>query len=155
MLAEEPKRKSQTLAMALLLVVVIAVGAGVWYLETAGPPEEPELVLTPEAKEYTSSLQLSGVTMQAHDNALGQTLVEIMGDITNAGDRPLENVMLNCVFFDINGMEIMREPLAIVRVRDGVLAPGETRSFRLPFDSIPEGWNQMMPRLVIAAITFS
>jgi len=155
MTSEKPKRKSRTVAVALLLVVLIAVGVGVWYLETAGPPEERELVLTPEAKDYVYSLRLHGTDMRAHENALGQTLVEVTGNITNNGDRPLRSVVVNCIFQDINGMEIMREPLAIVRERDGVLAPGETRAFRLPFDAIPEGWNQIMPMLAIAEITFA
>jgi hypothetical protein len=36
----------------------------------------------------------------------------------------------------------------------GGLAPGETKQFRLPFDDIPENWNQVMPQLVIAQIQF-
>jgi len=35
------------------------------------------------------------------------------------------------------------------------LKPGETRAFRLPFDDIPEGWNNQLPQLVIARIDFS
>lgn len=155
MMEQKPKSKSRTVAVAVLLVVLVAVGAAVWYLETASPPEAREFELTQEARDYLPNLQLAGATMEAHENALGQTLVEIKGDITNAGDRPLEEVVLNCIFYDINGMEIMREPVAIVRARDGVLAPGETRPFRLPFDSIPEGWNQVSPTMAIAEITFA
>jgi hypothetical protein len=36
----------------------------------------------------------------------------------------------------------------------GGLKPGETKSFRLPFDAVPAGWNQQMPNLVIAGIDF-
>ena len=35
------------------------------------------------------------------------------------------------------------------------LKPGETRTFRLPFDDIPGGWNNQMPQLVIARIEFA
>ena len=38
--------------------------------------------------------------------------------------------------------------------KTGGEAPGETKQFRLPFDSIPESWNQARPDLVIAAIDF-
>jgi hypothetical protein len=37
----------------------------------------------------------------------------------------------------------------------GGLAPGETKPFRLPFDDIPESWNQMLPQIVIARIEFA
>jgi hypothetical protein len=36
----------------------------------------------------------------------------------------------------------------------GGLKPAETKAFRLPFDNIPQGWNNQMPQLVIAGIVF-
>jgi hypothetical protein len=36
----------------------------------------------------------------------------------------------------------------------GDLGPGDTKSFRLAFDSIPESWNKQMPDLVIAQVVF-
>jgi hypothetical protein len=35
------------------------------------------------------------------------------------------------------------------------LKPHETRAFRLPFDDLPEGWNQTVPGMVIAGIAFA
>jgi hypothetical protein len=42
----------------------------------------------------------------------------------------------------------------VVGGRTGSLTAGETKSFRLPFDTIPETWNQAMPTLIIAQIQF-
>jgi hypothetical protein len=155
MTPDTDQRKRRSLASFALLVVLVAIAGGaVWWLERSGPADPPEPTLTQEAKDYTSNLALANVEMKATDNALGQTLVEIEGDISNRGDRTLRRVVLTCQFFDINGIEIMREPLPIVRERDGKFAPGETRRFRLPFDAIPDGWNQAMPRLMIAEIVF-
>ena len=39
--------------------------------------------------------------------------------------------------------------------KTGGLKPGETKSFRLPFDDLPASWNQAMPQLVIAGVKFS
>jgi hypothetical protein len=36
----------------------------------------------------------------------------------------------------------------------GGLKPGESKPFRLPFDDIPESWNNEIPRLVIASVQF-
>jgi hypothetical protein len=66
----------------------------------------------------------------------------------------LVSVELNCVFYDPYGQVVLRERVPIVRSRQGGLNPGETREFRLAFDTIPESWNQMLPQLVIAQITF-
>jgi hypothetical protein len=41
-----------------------------------------------------------------------------------------------------------------VSAKIGAVAPEQIKPFRLPFDDIPESWNQMMPQLVMAAIEF-
>jgi hypothetical protein len=63
-------------------------------------------------------------------------------------------VDLTCVFYDRYGQIVLRERSSIVRAKDGGLKPGETKPFRLPFDSLPESWNQGMPQLVIGQIVF-
>ncbi len=150
---QQPQRNSRLLLL-LLLIVLGAGGALVWYLSQPPNPVARIPVLTPEAKAYTKYLKLSGVEMKATDNALGQTLVEITGKITNTGDKALKSVSLTCVFYDPYNKVLVREVVPIVRSRDGVLYPDETRKFRLPFDSLPKEWNQRMPQLVIAEIIF-
>jgi hypothetical protein len=83
-----------------------------------------------------------------------QAVVEITGRITNAGDRPLRIVEINCVFFDPYGQVVLRERVPIVRQSMGGLGVGQTTSFRLPFDNLPQSWNQALPQLVIARIIF-
>ena len=150
---EQPKRKKKGAIVTLLVLAVLGAGA-IWWLEQGGGEGPAEPVLTPEAKAYTRNLELGDVNMKATDNVLGQMLLEIEGRITNAGDRPVSHVELTCLFYDPYGVEMWRERVAIVRADHGVLNPGETRKFRLPFDSIPDGWNQVMPRLIIAQILF-
>ena len=74
--------------------------------------------------------------------------------VANAGDRALTIVDINCVFYDGYGQLVLRKRVPIVSERMGGLKPGETKSFRLPFDEIPESWNQAMPQLVIAGVKF-
>ena len=61
---------------------------------------------------------------------------------------------INCVFYDAYGQVVLRERVPIVSTKIGALAPGQTKPFRLPFDNVPESWNQVMPQLVIAGIEF-
>ena len=89
--------------------------------------------------------------MQATQNFMNQQVVEIQGKIANKGRRKLASVEVFCLFSAVNGKQIYQERLPIVKS----LAPQESRSFRLPFDTLPEGWNQAMPRLVIARISFA
>ena len=108
-------------------------------------------VLTAEGRAYVKNLQLSDVNMQASDTLARQTLTEILGNIKNNGDRSVSRVDVTCVFYDANGRPIYQERVGMVR---GTLKPGETRRFRLAFDTIPDGWNNQLPSLHIALVVF-
>jgi hypothetical protein len=134
-------------------VVVVAGGFLWWWLKqpvqpAQGPP------ITPEAKAYVRNLRLAEVEMKAAESFMRQAVVEITGKIGNAGERPLKQVDLNCVFYDPYGQLVLRERVSIVKPRSGGLKPGETKSFRLAFDNLPQSWNQALPQLVIAGIQF-
>ena len=125
------------------------------YLEYASKRRAPDAPLTPEAKAYVRHLQLSDVEMKATESYLKQTVVEIQGKIANAGDRGVGVVEIYCVFYDSYGQMVLRQRVPIVSLAMGGLKPGEVKSFRLPFDEIPQSWNQQMPQLVIAGVKFS
>ncbi len=135
--------------LALVCAALIA------YLEFAPRKPISEMELTPEAKAYVRNLQLSDVTMQANQSLFNQVVVEIQGKIANGGDGPLDVVEIYCVFHDSYGQMVLRKRVPIVSPKMGGLKPGETKSFRLPFDELPESWNHAMPSLVIAGIRFS
>lgn len=153
-MASKPESKPLiSLPMILVICLGIAIAGGIWVLERnpAGPSQP---VLTPEAKAYVRNLKLSGVEMKAAESAVKLQLVEIVGNIGNAGDRPLKSVQIQCIFYDPYGQVVLKERVEIVRAKSGGLKPGETKSFRLPFDSLPGSWNQGLPQLVIAQIVF-
>lgn len=151
-----PSNKTNYLPLAIVSILVVVLGGAVWFLllRGGGQPVTPN-PLTPEAKAYVRNLGLAEVEMKAKENALGGMLMEITGKITNKGDRVLRSVELNCIFYDPYGQPVLRERVPIVRYKEGAgVQPGETRSFRMPFDAIPAGWNQALPQLVIAGIDF-
>jgi hypothetical protein len=135
--------------------MILLGGAFYGYTEWSARHAGEVLALTPEAKAYTRNLKLDGVTMQATASYIGQDVVEIEGKIANAGARPLDTVEIYCIFRDAYGQLVLRKRLPIVSPRMGGLKPGESKSFRLPFDELPESWNQAMPQLVIAGVKFS
>jgi len=142
--------------MAIAISAVLALGiAGFVFLDHASKqPPPPPPPLTADAKAYVKNLKLANVDIKAHESFLKQAVVEITGEITNAGDRVLKTVELNCVFYDPNGQVVLRQRVPIVGAQAAGLGPSETKSFRLPFDTVPENWNNVMPQLVIAGITF-
>jgi hypothetical protein len=152
-----PKKKQVSIPpLAIVIVLLLAAGlAGFLYLERAAKqPPPPPPPLTAEARAYVRYLKLADVEMKAHESYLKQSVVEITGSIENAGARKLDLVEITCVFYDAYGQVVLRERVPIVSKKIGSVAAGETKSFRLPFDNIPESWNQMMPQLVIARIDF-
>ena len=136
-------------------VVVLLAAAGWGYMRYLDRHGNGDIPLTAEARAYARNLQLSDVEMKASENYFQQAVVEIEGKIANTGDRPLDTVEIYCVFRDPYGQLVLRRRLAIVSARMGGLKPGETKSFRLPFDDLPASWNQAMPQLVIAGVKFS
>jgi hypothetical protein len=137
--------------LAALALIGLAVFGYVQYAARHAPADAP---LTPEAKAYVRNLQLSDVDIKANKSYLNQMVVEINGRIANAGDRPLDTVEIYCVFYDSYNQMVLKSRVPIVSPRMGGLKPGETKSFRLPFDEIPDSWNQAMPQLVIAGVKF-
>jgi hypothetical protein len=142
--------------VAVYIVAALCLSGAALFLYLQHTPRlaTKALPLSPEAKAYVSSLRLSDVSMKATQNYALQTLVEIEGKIGNAGERPLEAVEIYCYFYNSYGEMVFRPRVAIVTPRMGGLKPGETKTFRLPFDEIPPSWNQTMPQMVIAGVRF-
>lgn len=148
-------RREFGIGLPVYIVAAVCVLGGALFLyprverQTAKAPP-----LSSEAKAYVRNLHLSDVSMKATQNYALQTLVEIEGKIGNSGDRSLEAVEIYCYFYDSYGQMVFRPRIAIVTSRMGGLKPGETKTFRLPFDEIPPSWNQTMPQMVIAGVKF-
>ncbi len=137
---------------ALVLAAIICMAI---YLGRSRPEAAPDGPASAKARAYVSNLTLSDVRMTASENFMKQQLVQIDGKITNDGQQPVQSVDVYCVFRSVDGREIYRERAPIVRSKGVPLRPKETRPFRLAFDFLPDSWNQALPTLVVAQITFA
>jgi hypothetical protein len=147
------KKQEPSLPLPAIITIVagtVLVGAGYLFV-SKDSPQPQQAALTAEAKGYVRNLKLADVEYKATAAYLGGELIEVLGKITNAGDRELQRVELNCVFYDSIGQVVRRARVPIVK---SLLKPGELRAFRLPFDDIPQSWNRTPPQMVIAHITF-
>jgi uncharacterized membrane protein len=153
--AASPPRKLPLVPIAAGVFVVLAIVGGLVYLNRPAPPSRQNEPASQEAKAYVPNLRLSDVTMQATENLVKQQVVEVQGKISNDGPRALKSVDIYCLFYGIDGREVHRERMPILQAKGRPLQPRETRDFRLPFDTLPDGWNQAVPRMVIAQITFA
>jgi len=135
-----------TLGIALLLG-----GGFAFYLIRSAPASDTLPPLAPEAKAYVRNLALSDVTLKATESYVKQMVTEIEGKVANNGDRTVTQAEVYCVFYNSYGEVVRRERAVVIKAP---LKPGETRAFRLPFDDIPQSWNNQMPQLVIARVEF-
>jgi len=150
----EVKISPATIVIGLAIVLILGVFGWLTFGPKAAPPPPP--VLSDEARDYLDHLTLEGVRMQASESMANGRLIEILGTIRNNGSRRIKLAEVTCVFRDYGEQVVKRERVPIVggATGNGSLAPGEAKNFRLPFDDVPENWNQVMPTLVIAQIQF-
>ncbi len=153
-MVSEPTQERSNLIIPLVIIVALLpiIGGAWWYLDRSAAKTPAAAPLTAEAKAYVPNLKLGSVEMRGAKNLTGAATVEITGQITNNGTRPISRIELTCIFYDPNGMLVARERVAIVRAE---FKPGETKEFRMPFEGLPDTWNRAMPQLVIANITFA
>jgi hypothetical protein len=152
---EQVKKKPQIGVPVYVAGAIAVLGLAVFlYMQYVAKQAHTDAPLTSEAKAYVKNLKLSDVEIKANKSYLNQMVVEINGKIGNAGDRALDTVEIYCVFYDSYGQLVLRSRVPIVSPRMGGLKQGETKTFRLPFDEVPESWNQAMPQLVIAGVKF-
>ena len=149
-----PDVKISPVTFVVALAGVLIAGVLGWLTFGPKPAAPPAPVLTPEARAYLSSLHLSNVHMQAAESFAQGRLIEILGEVTNAGNRKVKVVEVTCVFKDFSQQEVARERVFVVPPGSDGLAPNQMKPFRLPFDTIPDTWNQIMPSLIIAQIQF-
>ncbi len=149
-----PSKKTPVLPLVLgSIIAVVLIAAAIYLSQPATKP--PETGASTEAKQYLPYLALSDVSIQATENFMKQQVIEVKGKITDNGPRALSSVEVYCLFYSVNGKEIHRERLPILGAKGPPLHSGETRPFRLPFDAVPDGWNQALPKMVIAQIKFA
>lgn len=147
------QKSAVPLIVTVGIVVVLAVAAFA-YLRGSRPATAESTPASTDAKAYVANLALSDVTMKASESLVGQQVVEVEGRIANNGTRTLRGVDVYCLFYGVDGREVYRERVPIVTT--GVpLRPHQIRAFRLPFDHLPDGWNQAVPKMVIAQILFA
>jgi hypothetical protein len=149
-----PRRISPVLLGVGVGVAVILIAAGA-YLSRPAASTVPARA-SAEATAYLGNLQLSGVTMKAAENLMHQQVVYIDGKIANNGARPIERIDIFCIFSGVDGHEVHRERVPVVQASTmAPFGPKQVRAFELPFDNLPDSWNQAMPQLMIAQIRFS
>lgn len=135
-------------------IVVVVVG-----LIVIGLREEPRRSMGPAP--YAANLKISNLKMSAAENFVGATVSYIDGLLTNGGDRTVVGATVRVIFKDDLGQTVgdERVPLHVLQTKgpypDTVdlsaspLPPGQSKTFRLTFESISNQWNHQYPEIQV------
>jgi Protein of unknown function (DUF2393) len=155
----EEERDSSRLIIVIAVAAVIVVMLAIAFL-LREPPKAAKGQAT-----YAASLQFSNFKMSAAENFIGSTVSYIDGTVTNSGDKTVTHAVVEVTFKDGIGQLAQRDevPLQVIRTSGpypeavdlsvSPLAPGQSESFRLTFDSISAQWNRQYPEIRVIDVT--
>lgn len=144
-----------------ILIGVVIVGVIVGLIVLATRAERPKQV---EPPAYSANLKFSDLKTSAAQNFVGATVSYLDGTLTNSGDKTVTHAVVQITFKDDMGQTAQREQLPIHVLRTAgpydeavdlmisPLAPGQSKPFRLTFESISAQWNHEYPELKITDV---
>jgi hypothetical protein len=153
---EETDSSRRTIAIAVAVVIVVTLLAA---FLLRGKPKGPS-----GPPPYAANLKLSDLKMSAAENFVGATVSYVDGTVTNTGNQTVTHVLVEVNFKDDMGQTAQREEIPLqalkttgpypeaVDFRVLPLAAGQSRTFRLTFESISAQWNHQYPEIQITDV---
>ena len=133
-----------------MIVVVGAVSVFLFFgsKQKAVPRPPP----TQEDIAYGEQLQLFELHLSAEENFLNQQITYLDGQITNKGQKIVQQLTMRLLFRDYYGQVILQKDQPVLHESSEPLAPNQTRQFQLRFDYIPQTWNRKIPEFTLLSI---
>lgn len=161
LLQPSPSTRSEESNVRPVLIGVVIVGLVVsalllFFRTQQKPPAPPP--------PYASNLKFSDLKASAAQNFVGATVSYLDGTVTNTGDQTVIHAVVQITFKDDMGQTAQREetPLRVLRTAGpydeavdlnlSSLAPGQSKPFRLTFESISAQWNHAYPDMQITDV---
>ena len=132
-------------------------------------PKGPSSIRPPDGTTVTGIF--GGLRSAAHlasnsaaENFVGATVSYVDGNITNAGNKTVTHVIVQVLFKDELGQLAQREdiPMQVLKTTGpypeavdfsvSPLGPGQSKTFRLTFESISAQWNRQYPEIQVTDV---
>jgi hypothetical protein len=116
------------------------------------------------ADAYATHLPISNVAMSESSNLVGGKVTYLDGQIANTGDRTVTGISVQVLFRNMAHEVAQNETqqLKLIRTRDPYvdvepvsadpIHPGQSRAFRLIFDSVTQDWDGAYPEVRILKV---
>jgi hypothetical protein len=153
------ERETNWRAIGIAVGVVVAIVAILFLISRTEqkPPSNPH--------PYSANVKFSDLKMSAAENFVGATVSYVDGTVTNAGNQTVTHAVVEVTFKDSMGQLAQRETVALrvlqtsgpypeaVDLNVSPLAAGQSKPFRLIFESISAQWNHEYPELKVVDVT--
>jgi len=152
--AEESSRRPMLIGV-VIVAVVVALLLLIFRSERKPRAEPPA---------YAVNLKFSDLKTSAAENFVGATVSYLDGTIANTGSKTVTHAVVEVTFKDDMGQTAQREEQPIHVLRTGgpydeavdlsmsPLDPGQSKPFRLTFESISAQWNHAYPDLRVTQV---
>jgi hypothetical protein len=144
--------------LILGLVILIVVGG------RSHPDSSLNSTGMAAADPYAAKLSISGLQMSEATSFSGGKVTYLDGQLANTGDKTLTAITVQVGFYSDVGQFAQRValPLSFIRTRQpyvdtepvsaAPIEPGQTRDFRLIFDTVPADWNLQFPEIRVISV---
>ena len=144
-------------AGAVLLLLLLVV------LATLRRPTASSGAVLP-LDSYAAQLPMGAVTLSEATNGGGGKVTYVDGTVQNTGTKSVSAATLQVTFATDDGSPPQRQtvPLTLIRTRQPYvdlepvsaepIVPGQTRDFRLIFETVPAAWNTQPPDLRLVKV---
>ena len=165
-LASQQTRDTTSWMPWIIAAGVVVVGLGILILVGGHGSQNSQSGGTgmAPADPYAGSLPISGLQMSEATSFSGAKVTYIDGQITNNGNRILTAITVQVGFHSDVGQYALRValPLSLIRTRQpyvdtepvsaAPIEPGQSRDFRLIFDTVPADWNVQYPEIRVVSV---
>jgi hypothetical protein len=150
--------------MVIAAVAVIVVAVIVVVILEHSQTKATVTPISAPPDPYASSLAISNIVMSESSNLAGGKVTYIDGHIANNGSKTVSGVWAQVLFRNVANEVAQNEtqPLKWIRTRDPYVdleaaasAPmkaGESRDFRMIFDTVSPDWNGAYPEIRIVRV---
>jgi hypothetical protein len=146
-------------------IAVLGVIVGLIVMGRQGPSSNPGGAGLAAPDPYAVNLPIANVQMSRAGSMSGGQTTYIDGQISNKGQETVTGITIQVAFHGFTEPIAQKTttPLMLVRTREpevdlqpvsaAPILPGQTREFRMIFDSVPQDWNQNYPEIRIIHVT--
>lgn len=146
-------------AVVVIVLVVILVAT-----HHSQPANSGGKALAPP-DPYAANLAISNLKMSQSGSMVGGQTTYLDGQITNRGQQTVTGITVQVAFHGFTEPIAQQAKMALMLIRtrqpyvdlqpvsSAPILPGQTRDFRLIFDSVPQDWNQNYPEIRVIQVT--